>query len=710
MRGKQEAIPLGVFAPGCVRPQCGQIRGWLSLLVAVLAMLLPAVGMGGEPASTPPVAGKSEETNSTPPPSADKPGAIDKMEFRDTDLATVLRTICKGAGVDFVLAPKITGTVTAKLHETSWEDALDIILTSQGLAAKRDGNTLFIFRDEPDKTKAAKKLVVVTLRPDGALDFDARGADIHVALRELAMATGMNIVGSKDVSGTVTMGLHGLRAEEILGALADGVGATITKKGTLTLLISRAIEAGPDTAPETTSHPPQDSVKIERLEDGSFSVHATEADIKDVISRLAAASDLNIIVSLDINKRATIALKGISAADALRAIAAQSDLSIRSEGGVLLVDPAPPPPPPAILIETFRLHNSDAKKVSEVIADSIVGVSVAVEPGNNLLIVTGPRELVDAARKIIERIEVPPVQVTIVARILETNITAEQRLGVDWSDRIGVDLTTPEIPHTWPVGRGTSTGYHPGYDPSDTRSRGDRVVPFDSTDNFKFGFLTSTGLSMVLHMLKEDTATSMIANPTITTVENQEASINIVTKYPIAKYQVSSQTGLLTVSGFEYKEFGTILTVTPRVTDGHIILKVHPEISRQAGTTSFQGAELPIIQSQETKTEVRIKDGDTLVIAGLIRESSEKLNKDVPFLSKIPLLGRLFRSKRDKLDEKRDLLIFITPHIVNEEDFVRSAALQAERQKKMSKTDESADETEDESADETEDETADEHR
>ena len=704
MRIEQETIPQGVSVRACAPSRCSQVRRGLGLFVAVLVMLVPATGRGGEPTETPLVEGKTDRAESTPTPSAKKPGTIEKMEFRDTDLATVLRTICKGAGVDFVLEPKVKGTVTAKLQKTSWEDALETILKSQGLAADRKGNTLFIFRDEPNKANAAKKLITVKPRPDKTFDFDARGADIHVALRELAVATGMNIVGSKNVSGTVTMGLRGLRAEEILGALADSVGAAITEKGTLTLLVPQAVETTPtenagtatsDTTPTATNRTQQSSVKIESLKDGLFSVHATEADIRDVISRLAAASKLNIITSSGISRTATIDLKGVSATDAITAIAAQSGLSVRRPvEGVLLVAP------PAILMETFRLCNANVAEASKAITDSIDGIKVAVEPGNNMLIITGPRKLVADARKIIEQVEKPRVQVTIEALILETNITAEQRLGVDWSDKIGVDLTTPEIPHTWPLDSGTSTKLHPGYDPSDVRSRGDKIVPFDSTDNFKFGFLTSTGLSMVFHMLKEDTTTSMVANPTITTVENQEASINIVTKYPVAQYQVSSETGVLSVSGFEYKEFGTILTVTPRVTDGHIILKVHPEISRQAGTTAFQGAELPVIQSQETQTEVRIKDGETLVIAGLVRESSEKSKNGVPFLSSIPLLGRLFSSKRDKLDEKRDLMIFITPHIVNEKDFVRSAALQAERQQQMSNTKETDEKTEDETKDE----------
>jgi type II secretory pathway component GspD/PulD (secretin) len=102
-------------------------------------------------------------------------------------------------------------------------------------------------------------------------------------------------------------------------------------------------------------------------------------------------------------------------------------------------------------------------------------------------------------------------------------------------------------------------------------------------------------------------------------------------------------------------------------------MTVHPEVSRQAGSTSFDVAELPIIASQETTTQVRVKDGDTLVIAGLIREDSQSTDRRVPWLSRIPLLGWAFRNRHARLDQRRHLLIFITPHIVRDEDFARDA-------------------------------------
>jgi len=601
------------------------------------------------------------------------PGLVN-MEFRDTDLPTVLRAICRGAGLDFVLEPDVKGNVTAKLRNTSWDNALDIILKSHSLTAKRQGSTLLISTARPaaaSAAAAAQRRVRVTARPDGKLDFDAAGADLREAVRELATVAKLNIVTSKDIAGTVTAGLRGLQAEEILLALADSCGAALQDKGHVIHLIPRPIGAATvrPTALEQKPTAPVGPAGVRRLPDGRLAIHVEKVGLRDVLRQVSVAADLNIVAAPELNgSPVSLDLNAVTPQDALAAIAAHSGLQFRPLGSVLFAAPAPP----TIQTETFRLRYAKAEEISKVIAASAEEARVAVESTNNLLIVTGPPQAIEIARAIVTRVEVAPLQVAIYGRILETNLTGDEHLGIEWSDSFGISATTPRIPHSWPLSNSSESSYMPGYDPSDVRSRGDKAVPYAATSDFQFGFLTSTG---VLQMLQEKTTTRMVANPTVTTVENQEAKINIVTKFPVAQYQVSSETGVLTISGFEYQEFGTILTVTPRVSDGHVILHVHPEVSRQAGVTRFQDAELPIIHSQEADTKVRIKDGDTLVIAGLIREDTENRNKEVPGFSRVPLIGRFFRSKHDTIDARRNLLIFITPRIIGPADFARSAEL-----------------------------------
>jgi len=575
------------------------------------------------------------------PPAAEGKGTV-SMEFRDTDLPTVLRAICRGAGVDFVLDPAVKGKVTAKLQNTSWQDALAIVLTSHGLEARREGNTLIITPKRPDAAAPEQaQQVTVVRRPDGTVDVDASGADAGEALRRVATAAGLSVVTAKEVTGKVTASLRGVSANDALDALADSVGARVLRRGRVARIVpASAVPEAPVVPVPPEGVPPKAAgpgvVTIERLADGRLNVHAQGADVRDVLARLAAVSGVNVVPSARLQASISIDLKGVQPQDALAALATQAGFEME------------------VHTETFRLRIADAKEIGEVLTKSIAEAKIAIVAAHNLVVVTGTARDVETARKIVEQVEIAPAQVTISTIMVETNLTGDENRGVRWSDYFSFTATCPKMPHTLPFGEGEAD------------------AEGNATD-YEYGFLTCSGLTAVLNFLEQDSSTRTVAHPQITTLENQQAKINMVTKFPIATYQVSTETGVLMVSGFEYQEFGTILEVTPRVHDGHIIMTVHPEVSRQSGSTVFANAELPIIVAQETTTQVRVKDGDTLVIAGLIRDDTFESKRRVPWFYRIPLIGRFFRNHESRTDQRRHLLIFITPRTVKDADFIRDA-------------------------------------
>jgi len=690
---RQSAIP-GSHAHG--------LSGLAAIIVVLFSFLLRP-GMAAEPAGKPQEPpGEAEPAPPPPAPPANAEGATVNMEFRDTDLPTVLRAICQGAKLDFVLDPKVTGKVTAKLRNTTWETALEIVLKSQGLAAARQGDTLVIGppapEGRPDAAAAARQgPVAVTARPDGKVDFDAGGADIREAVRELARVAKMNIAASKDVSGTVTASLHDLKPEEILLILAGSCGASVAERDHVMLLVPRLAEPAPPGAHASVGSPPTalaqpeapkaaKAIEVKRLPSGKLAVRATEATLPDFLAQLGTASGLNIVAAPGLRGTITLNLEGVEPQDVLAAVGAHSNLAFKPMGAILYAAPLPP----TTRAETFRLRHAKAEELVKILSTCAEGAKVAADPTNNVVVIVGSPELIAIARAVIENVEKAPIQVNIEARILETNLTGEKWLGIEWSDVFTIRNSFPQVPNTFPFSADSSSSFNPGYDPSDSRARGDKTVPYADTGDFKFGILTATALQMVLHTLKTDTCTRMLANPTVTTVENREASIKIVGKFPFPQYQVSTQTGVLSLSGFDYKEFGTTLTVKPQVQDGRVFLDVHPEVSRMSGTTTFQGVNVPVIQSQEAKTQVWIQDGDTLVIAGLIREDTEKTTTELPGFSKIPFFGALFRSKHDTTDSRRNLVIFITPHIVADEDFARAAELKKKHTEPLPTLDEAS--------------------
>ncbi len=185
--------------------------------------------------------------------------------------------------------------------------------------------------------------------------------------------------------------------------------------------------------------------------------------------------------------------------------------------------------------------------------------------------------------------------------------------------------------------------------------------------SLKTAVFSNYQFSAILRALESNNNTKIVSNPTVVTLNNTEATLNIGQEFPIPSYTYNSVTGNFEVSGFVYKPIGIILKVTPQVNaQGVIRLALEPEVSQTNGNTTFGGAggaSIPIIATRKVKTNISLKDGYTAGIGGLITTSLDHGDKRVPFLGKIPVLGRLFSSKSVN-DQTTNLLIFITAKTV----------------------------------------------
>lgn len=190
------------------------------------------------------------------------------------------------------------------------------------------------------------------------------------------------------------------------------------------------------------------------------------------------------------------------------------------------------------------------------------------------------------------------------------------------------------------------------------------------TSRLASAVFSASDFNVVLSALKTMNQVKIVSNPTIVTLNNTEAFINVGAEYPIPSYTYNQEHGSFEVSGFTYKPIGIILKVTPQVNArGFIKLTLEPEVSQQNGTTTFGGAggaSIPIIATRTAKTQVSMKDGYTMAIGGLMRSQTTNGGTKVPILGSIPLLGRLFRSDT-KDEEVTNLIIFITAKAINAE-------------------------------------------
>jgi type II secretory pathway component GspD/PulD (secretin) len=237
--------------------------------------------------------------------------------------------------------------------------------------------------------------------------------------------------------------------------------------------------------------------------------------------------------------------------------------------------------------------------------------------------------------EVIKTLDTVTPQVLIETKIVETTLSNQENLGIDWVTQ--VSITGAQRPIVWPfVGRGTDSKFAPD------------DFPVADEDQFNFGTINFTQLQAILELLRTRTDTNILSNPRIVTLDNQLARIVVGSQYPIPSYVYNEEQARLQVNGFEYKDIGIIFEVTPHVNNkGFITLEIAPTVTDILDFVQVENTTLPRLSTEEARTTDQVTD----------------IRKKVPILGDIPLLGLLFQ-KKEQTVTKTDLLIFLTPHII----------------------------------------------
>jgi len=267
---------------------------------------------------------------------------------------------------------------------------------------------------------------------------------------------------------------------------------------------------------------------------------------------------------------------------------------------------------------------------------------------------------------------------------VEVTANPKQSYGINWAGTVGSSST----PQTFRYGGTTTASYKvedgvPELDklpevitdkqngifkPQELLREGNKLSGLLNAVAGQFAILSVPQMSATLRLLNEDSDAEFLANPRVVTASNQKAEIKITRNQPVPNLNFNEQTAQAVFSGFEDKEFGNTLVVTPTVNkDNFVSMLVKPDISNKVGdaTFVFSGAVVtsPIIDKRTLESNVLIKSGDTLAIGGLLQDESTKGRTKVPVLGDIPILGYLFQ-ERLNTRTKRNLLIFVTPTII----------------------------------------------
>jgi len=410
-------------------------------------------------------------------------------------------------------------------------------------------------------------------------------------------------------------------------------------------------------------------------------VHEFQGDEVAIVLRLLARqAGINIVVSDLIQGTINMRVENLTALEAIKVIASSKGLDLSQVDNVYFVKTAAEKAKEPTESGSYTFSYAKVAEALPLITTQIQsGVPPQLDARTNTVFYRDYKSNLSNIALFLESIDRPTQQVMIEARLVEVSANPKQSYGINWAGTVGGS----QSPQTVKYGGSGLTNYTvtngvptlsslPTYNTSD-------VSNFVTSGNLstlgralggQFAILNVPQMSATLRFLNEDSDAEFLANPRVITANNLKADIKITRKQPVPKLNFNEQTATAVFSGFEDKEYGNTLSVTPTINkDDFVTMLVKPEISNKAGDTTFvfAGASVssPIIDTRSLDTNVLIKSGDTLAIGGLLQDESLKTRNKVPVLGDIPLLGYAFQ-ERVNTRTKRNLLVFITPTVIRQ--------------------------------------------
>ena len=391
-----------------------------------------------------------------------------------------------------------------------------------------------------------------------------------------------------------------------------------------------------------------------------------DASLRDILDSLGTAAGINVTFERDYQDRSdTVQMRGVTFQEALDQIFTGNLLfyKIINERTILVI---PDNAQKRALyseqvIRTFFVSHADATEVAQILNGVIRIPALAVAPQivanktNNTITVRATANIVAIIERVIDQNDIPKAEIVIDLQILEVNRSRAKQFGIDLSDFTIGGAFSPESD---PRGTDNAGGaVNPQPFNLNTITRGISTVDF---------YLSVP--SAVVKFLESDSETRLIAKPQLRGSEGQQISLNLGDQIPVPTtiFTPIGQGGanFNPLTSFNYKDVGVNVQVTPRVTfDGDIILDLVVENSTRGQDVNIAGQNLPSFGSRRVETRLRLRDGESNMLAGLLREDERRSLRGIPGLLRIPILRNLLAANDNEI-RQTDIIMLLTPRIV----------------------------------------------
>jgi general secretion pathway protein D len=583
-------------------------------------------------------------------PALDEPGMADELisvNFDQVDIRTVLKTIGDVTGINFVVDDNVSGTVTVmsptKIRLGDLYQVLESILDVQGCAAvpgagglvkivpKAEAarrNLQVRIGAEPSQIPKTDSVVtqIIPLRYADVTDVSQIIQPLLATGAQMATYPRTNSIVITDTSSNIHHVAQIIRNLDVAGSKEE-VTVFSLKYASAQVL----------------------SEQISRIMQKSRAASAPASRLRN-----GSQTDTDMRILPDSRTNSVIVVANPQDTEVIGTLVEQLDVEKPVGTGN---------------VHVVYLKNAQSKEVAQSLTAALTNlrlsgaidgsqpVQVTSDEGTNSVIITASPQDYKIVSEIIEKLDIVREQVLVEMLIMEISQDELTEIGVDWST---LDQAVDDSVRFFGM-----TNFGPRVDFASGDLEGLAVGAWKGAgDNLRIG--------TVLHALQKQSDVNILSTPHILTSNHHKAKIIVGENRPrVMQSRVTETTDFITptvIKSYEYKDVGISLEITPHISQGGLIrLEISSEFTKLIEDVTATSVDTPTTAKRQAETVVSMSSGSTVVIGGLIRDDKVSIEKKIPILGDLPLIGGLFKLDRDRL-QKTNLLIFITPHVVADQE------------------------------------------
>lgn len=429
---------------------------------------------------------------------------------------------------------------------------------------------------------------------------------------------------------------------------------------------------------------------------GNVTLDFKDAEINTVLRVMSIKSGVNIVAGPEVRGTVTIRLEDVPWEKALEVVLRTYGYVYERDTNIIRVTTRENLAAEPVITQTSILNYSKAEEVQAAVQDMLTERGrIKTASRTNAIVITDIPTNLYRITEVIKKLDKMTPQAFIDSKIIKTDIGVAENIGIDWQtggeENNLASVSGSSRPTTFPFATGVGNTSDSRYGPlnqffpitstgttASQNTQDERDFPFPalatSGQNFAFGTLDFSSFSAVLQFLHRRSNTKVVSNPRIVVLNNQKAQIHVGDAIPLPTFERNETTGSLEVSGFDYETLktGVTLDVTPHInSEEEILVDLEPSVNSRGDTITFTSdLSAPILSKTTAKTQVLIRSGETIAIGGLMSDSVQTTESKMPYVSSIPVFGKLFRSKRQTPgtgNSKVETLFFVTVTMVDTE-------------------------------------------